>query len=180
MEASKCIQTRRSIRRFAERPVEQDVLRAVIDAARYSPSWKNSQTARYIAVYDAALKNSIADECVMGFAGNQRSIRSAPVLVVLTTVDHRSGFERDGSFSTSKGTYWQSFDAGIAAQTFCLAAHERGLGTLIMGIYDEEKVIRALGVPEGQSVSALIAVGYPVSEVSAPPRKEVDELLSFR
>ena len=180
MDTMTCIKTRRSIRQFSAREVEQSVLRAAVDAARFAPSWKNTQTARHLAVYDPALKETIAAECVMGFAGNQRNIRSAPVLVVLTSVDRRSGYERDGSFSTSKGTHWQSFDAGIAAQTFCLAAHELGLGTLIMGIYDEDKVKQTLDIPAEQSVSALIAVGYYDAEVPAPPRKDTDTLLSFR
>ena len=99
--------------------------------------------------------------------------------MVITTVNSRSGYERDGSFSTSKETHWQSFDAGIATQTFCLAAHEAGLGTVIMGIYDEKKVIDALNIPEGQSVSALVALGYPAENPEAPKRKGTEQLLSF-
>jgi hypothetical protein len=58
----------------------------------------------------------------------------------MTCVTGRCGYERDGSFSTPKGDRWEMFDAGIAAQTFCLAAHEMGLGTVIMGVFDENKV----------------------------------------
>ena len=101
------------------------------------------------------------------------------MLILVTTVSPRSGFERDGSPSTSKGSHWESFDAGIATQTFCLAAHEEGLGTVIMGIYDEAKVIEVAKIPEGQKVSAMVAIGYADETPIIPKRKSADELLSF-
>lgn len=101
-------------------------------------------------------------------------------MVVVTTINNRSGYERDGSATTSKGTHWQSFDAGIATQTFCLAAHEAGLGTVIMGIFDENKVAEVIGLPEGQSVSALVAIGYPAEEPAAPKRKSAEDLLTIK
>ena len=113
------------------------------------------------------------------FAFNQKTASHAPALVVLTMLTSRSGYERDGSFSTSQGTHWQSFDAGIAAQTFCLAAHALGLGTVIMGIFDEDKVKQVVDIPEGQKVAALIAVGHPAEEPVCPKRKDVETLLSF-
>ena len=91
----------------------------------------------------------------------------------------RSGYERDGSFSTSQGTHWQSFDAGVAAQTFCLAAHALGLGTVIMGIFDESKVRAVLDLPAEQMVSAIIAIGHPAEQPVCPKRKDVDTLLQF-
>ena len=72
------------------------------------------------------------------------------------------------------------FDAGIAAQTFCLAAHEKGIGTVIMGIFDENKVAEIVDIPEGQQLAAIIPMGYPVDgEVAVPPRKTAEQLLSF-
>ena len=107
------------------------------------------------------------------------NIRSAAALVVLTTVDGIAGYEPDGSPTTAKGAHWQSFDAGIACQTFCLAAHDLGLGTLIMGIFDEPKIKELLQIPEGESISALIAVGYADIAPNAPKRKETSELLQI-
>ena len=62
----------------------------------------------------------------------------------------------------------------------CLAAHERGLGTVIMGLYDINKAEEILEVPEGQKLMALVAVGYPDEEPVAPKRKTVEDLLTFR
>ena len=71
------------------------------------------------------------------------------------------------------------FDAGIATQTFCLAAHEKGIGSVIMGIFDEDKVAELISLEEGRKVAALIAVGYPDEEPAQPKRKEVGELVRF-
>ncbi len=178
MEALEMLTGRRSVRRFTEQSVPRETLEKLVSAARYAPSWKNTQTARYTAIYDANIRERIALDAVMGFAGNQTVIRSAPVLVLLTTVEGRAGFERDGSPSTGKGTHWQSFDAGAAAQTFCLAAHRLGLGTVIMGIYDEEALRRIVPIREGESVSALIALGFPAELPAPPKRKDVGDLLT--
>ncbi|MCD8117708.1 MAG: nitroreductase family protein [Oscillospiraceae bacterium] len=179
MDAIDCIKGRRSIRQFTDQPVTREDIAALVETAAYAPSWKNTQTVRYIAVLDRELKAKIADTCVMDHASNRRIITQAPALIALTTTEGRSGYERDGGFSTAKGTHWQSFDAGVAAQTLCLAAHERGLGTVIMGIYDPVLTARALSLPEGRSVSALIALGHPAETPEAPKRKSVEELAEF-
>lgn len=180
MNAIDCIKTRRSIRKFTDKEVGAEVIASVVATAAYAPSWKNSQTARYIAVLDKDLKDKLAKECMMGFEYNIGTASGAPAMMVITTINNRSGYERDGSATTSKGTHWQSFDAGIATQTFCLAAHEAGLGTVIMGIFDENKVAEVVGVPEGQSVSALVAIGYAAEEPTAPRRKSAEELLTVK
>ncbi len=155
MEALECIKTRRSIRKFTEQPVTEDEVRQVVEAAAFAPSWKNTQIARYIVVTDKEKKDKLA------------------------VIKERSGYERDGSFSTPLTTHWQSFDAGIAAQTFCLSAHALGLGTVIMGIYDPAEVAKVVEIPEGQEVAALIALGHPAQDPQAPARKDVDTLLRF-
>lgn len=179
METLTCIQTRRSIRKYADTPVTREEIEKVISSALNAPSWKNTQTASYVVVTNPEKKANIAENCVLGFGNNKNIINGAPALVIVTTKNNISGFERDGSATTSKGTHWQSFDAGIASQTLCLAAHDMGLGTVIMGIYDDAKVAAAVELPEGQSVSALIALGHPAAEVPAVKRKELAEKLTI-
>lgn len=173
------IKERRSIRKYKSDKVSMDTIEKIIDAARYAPSWKNSQTARYYVILDEKIKDDIAENGTMNFSKNKNNINSAPVLVVLSTVDKISGYNPDGSPTTDKGSHWQSFDAGIACEAFCLSAYEYGLGTLIMGIYDENKVKEILGLPDNESVSALIALGYPDEEPNAPKRKEIEEITKF-
>lgn len=179
MEALQCIETRRSIRKFKQSPVSHEVMEAIVKAASFAPSWKNTQVTRYVVVENPEIKAKIANEAVMGFSFNTGTIENAAALVVVTMVHGRSGFEKDGSFSTSKEDRWEVFDAGIATQTFCLAAHDKGVGSVIMGIFDEEKVAELIQLEEGRKVAALISVGYPDEEPAVPKRKEVEELVRF-
>ena len=177
MNTLEAITTRRSVRRFLEKPVENEQIEAIVNAASFAPSWKNTQTARYIAITDPAAKETIAAEMLPSF--NAATVRSAPVLIAMTTKTGRCGYERDGSYTTKKEDRWQYFDAGIACQTFCLAAHEMGLATVIMGIYDEEKLPAFLGVAEDQVLTAIIALGYASETPTCPRRKGVQDLLRF-
>lgn len=179
MTANECIRGRRSIRQFKDTPVSREVLENFVETASYAPSWKHTQITRYIAV-EGSLKDRIADECTSAYAKNGEIIKNAPLLVAVTFIKNRSGFERDGSFSTPKEGGWQMFDAGIATEAFCLAAYEQGLGTVILGIFDEAKAASLLDIPEDRELVALIPVGYPAEEPVAPRRKPVEELLSYK
>ncbi|MCR5502450.1 MAG: nitroreductase [Lachnospiraceae bacterium] len=179
MTAKECIMGRRSIRKFKDEKVDHGLIEEIISEAAYAPSWKNTQITRYIAV-EGALKDRIGTECTSQHPHNGEIICQAPMLIAVTMIKNRSGFERDGSYTTPKEGGWQMFDAGVAAQTFCLAAYEKGLGTVIMGIFDEESATKLLEIPEERELVCLIPVGYPDEEPSAPKRKEVSDLLIFK
>ena len=177
MTAKDCIKGRRSIRKFKEQPIDRELLSEIIETASYAPSWKHTQITRYIAV-TGELKDKLAADCTSAYPKNGEIIMQAPMLIVVTYIKGRSGFERDGSFSTAKEGSWQMFDAGVAAQTFCLAAYEQGIGSVIMGIFDEAKAASLLNIPEEREIVALIPIGYPDEEPVAPRRKPVEDLLS--
>ena len=178
MNVTECIKTRRSIRKFKPDPVDHSIIDSIVSSASYSPSWKNTQITRYIAVEDRSVLSEIADKYTPDY--NSKIIRQAPVLMAVTFVKGRCGFERDGSFTTKKEDRWQMFDAGVSCQTFCLAAWDKGLGTVIMGVFDEDGISELLGIPEDQELGALIALGYPDIEPEAPKRKTVEQLLQYR
>lgn len=179
MTTKDCILTRRSIRKFKDTPVEHSLLENVIELASYSPSWKHTQIVRYIAV-EGELKNKIAADCFSAYARNGEIIAAAPMLVAVTVIKNRCGFERDGSFSTWRGDSWQMFDAGVASQTFALACHELGLGSVIMGIFDQKPASQYLEIPEDRELVALIPIGYPDETPACPKRKTVGELVSYK
>lgn len=178
MNVTECLKTRRSIRRYKADPVDHSVIDSIVSLASYSPSWKNTQITRYIAIEDLSLLTEIAERYTPDY--NSNIIRQAPMLIAVTFKKGRCGYERDGSFTTKKGDRWQMFDAGIACQSFCLAAWDQGLGTVIMGVFDEDGIAGLLQIPEDQELAALIAVGYPDIEPSAPTRKPVEDLLQYR
>jgi nitroreductase len=178
MTAKECIVGRRSIRQFTDQPVPHDVLEQIVTAASYAPSWKNTQITRYIAL-EGEQKAAMA-KCTKSFSGNGRLMDGAPMVIAVTMVTGLCAFERDGSYSTKRGSAWQMFDVGAACEAFCLAAYEQGLGTVIMGIFDEDDAAAMLHLPEGQELAALIAIGYPAESPNAPRRKLVSELLTYQ
>lgn len=179
MTAKECILGRRSIRRFKPDSIDHALLEEIVATASYAPSWKHTQITRYIAV-EGALKDQIAAQACDAWKPNADIINSAPVLMVISVIKNRSGFERDGSYSTPRKDGWQMYDAGVASQTFCLAAHDKGIGSVILGIFDSEKVASILEVPEDRDVIALIPIGYPAEEPVAPKRKSVEDLLAYK
>lgn len=178
MTAKECITGRRSIRKFTDQPVPHEVLEEIVSAASFAPSWKNTQIVRYIAV-EGEKKDRLA-KCTSTFPGNGLIMENAPMVIAVTVIKGRSGFERDGSFTTPRGDSWQMFDAGAASLAFCLAAHEQGLGTVIMGIFDLKEAAALLEIPEGRELVALIPIGYPAESPTAPRRKTVEDLLSYQ
>lgn len=170
------IKERRSVRVFTDEPFTKEDFEKLVETAKYAPSWKNTQTTRYTLVLNREIQERIADEANAGFVYNSMNIKAAPALVIVSTVDKVSGFEKDGTPSTTKGEHWQSFDAGIATQTFCLAAHEAGFGTVILGIFDADKAAEIAGIPENEKVSTLLPIGRPARVPNMPPRKEVSEI----
>lgn len=178
MTANECITGRRSIRKFTGQPVSHELLEKIVAAASFAPSWKNTQITRYIAV-EGEKKAALA-KCTSLFPGNGIIMENAPMVIAVTMITGRSGYERDGSFSTPKGTGWQMFDAGAASEAFCLAAHGQGLGTVILGLFDEKEAAALLELPEGRELVALIPIGYPAESPAAPKRKTVEDLLSYQ
>jgi nitroreductase len=179
MDTNDCIRGRRSIRRYTRRPIEKETLEQIVGLAAYAPSWKNTQIARYTFITERAVIERIANECVLGFTHNTSILLNCNVLAVQSVVVKHSGYERNGTFSTAMGTHWESFDAGVSAQTFCLAAHELGVGTCILGVFDAQKVSEAINLPSTQAVSCLIPMGYPAENPAAPARKSAGELIRY-
>lgn len=178
MNATECIKGRRSIRKFKNEKIYHSILESIISTSSFTPSWKNTQITRYIAIEDTSIIQKIANDFTPEF--NANIVRQVSTLIAVTFIKGRCGFERDGSYSTKKEDRWQMFDVGAACQTFCLAAHEAGLGTVIMGIWDEDGITELLNIPENQELAALIAIGYPDISPEAPKRKSVEDLLTYR
>ena len=102
METIQAIRSRRSIRKYQPKPVPHEVIEQIVADAAYAPSWKNTQIARYVLVEDRATIDKMAEEMVLDFKLNEKTLKNCPAVMVLTYVTGRSGYERDGSFSTPK------------------------------------------------------------------------------
>lgn len=174
MEILELMMARRSVRRFEPRDVEEELLQKVLQAIQWAPSWANTQCWEIIAVKDPSLKESLQETLAKGNPAAKAMVE-APVVLVVCGKLQSSGYYK-GQVTTKFGD-WFMFDLGLATQNLCLMAHALGLGTVIVGLFDHEKVKSLLGVPEGYEVVAMVPLGYPSAPSSAPKRREIAEFL---
>ena len=179
MDAITMIKERRSVRKFKNEKVDRETMKEIISISRWAPSWANYQIARYTFVDDEATIKKLATDGVKGFVYNVKTLQNAQGVAVLSFVKGKSGKLDDYDIATSKANVWEVFDAGIACQTFCLAAHVKGVGTCIMGVIDEDSISEIAGLPEEETVAALIVYGYEDGHPAPTPRKDVDDIMRF-
>ncbi len=181
MELFEAIKTRRSTRKHLDKPVEDEKLQAVLEAVRLSPSWGNRQCWRMVVVKDKAMREKVSELSYVesyfspkGFKSNpsKKALAEASVVIVLCA---------DPSLS---GVIWEQnyylVDAGIASENLMLAARGQGLGTVFVGVFDEEKLKGLLYIPASIRIVGLFPLGYPVEEKKeGPPRKPLDEICFY-
>jgi len=180
MNAIELIKERRSVRSYQNKKVDRNLMSEIVELSRWAPSWGNFQVARYTLVDSQSTIKQLANEAVKGFSYNVKTLQNAHGVAVLSFVKGKSGKLDSDEYVTSKANVWEVFDAGIACQTFCLAAHAKGIATCIFGVIDDDKISEIVGLPEDETVAALIVYGYEEGEhAKATPRKELDQLLRF-
>lgn len=173
MDTFEAIRGRRSVRKYSARPVEDAVLNELLDAARWAPSWANLQCARYVVVKEQKTREKLVETMTPKNPAREAVAKSLLIVAFIGKID-ASGC-RGGQPFDDKG--WYMFDVGLAMENFCLAAHAKGLGTVIIGAFDYKKAGEILNVPQGYQVVAFTPLGYHESEAKTPSRKEMSELV---
>ncbi len=176
MEILEVIKTRRSIRRYQTTPVDEKTIEFVLEAARWAPSWANTQCWRFIVVQDGDIKNKLADTLTATNSAMD-AIRNAPLVIVACAELGKSGYS-GGVLATDKGD-WFMFDVALAMQNLVLAAHSLGLATVHIGLFDAKKAAIILEVPPGYCVVEMTPLGYPDQVRDPRPRKELSEIVFY-
>lgn len=180
MEAIQMLKERRSVRRYKQEKVDRELMKEIIDISRFAPSWCNYQIARYTVIDDIEVIKRISEEGANDFIYNINTLKNTKGVVVLSFVQGKSGKIKGVDTSTLlEANVWEAFDAGIACQTFCLAAYAKGIGTCIMGVFNEKKIAEIINLPENETVAALITYGYIDEEPKTAPRKDVNDIMRF-
>jgi len=171
------IQTRRSIRKYEERPVPEQSLAQILESVKWAPSWANTQCWEVIVVKDPAAKEKL--QASLPPKGNPafKALMQAPVVLVLCAKTMSAGFYKE--VAVTKFGEWMMYDLGIVTQNICLTAHTLGLGTVVVGMFDHQKAADAMQVPSGYELVTMIPVGYPAKSGSAPKRREVAEFVHY-
>jgi nitroreductase len=170
------IRGRRSIRKYKPDPVPEEALLMLMEAVRWAPSWANTQCCEVIVAKDPKVKSELAT-ALPKINPALSSVTEAPIVLVLCAKKGISGYYK-GQPMTEIGD-WLMFDIGLAMQNLCLAAHALGLGTVVVGNFNHQKVAEVLGAPQNIEVVAMTPLGYPVSVGSAPKRKEISEFVFY-
>ena len=176
MELTKGIFERRSIRKYEDKAVSEERIKEILCAASNAPSWKNLQPSRYFVAMGEA-RDAVAD---MLPEVNKNNVVNAPVLVISCVKKGTSGFDKEGNAMTHLGDGYLHFDNGLAVQNICLKALDMGLGTLIMGLYDEKAIRAYFEIDETLEIVCVLAIGYPADQPAARPRKAVEEIAVFK
>lgn len=174
MEFLELVNKRQSDRKYAPKPVAREHILKCLEAARLAPSACNSQPWKFIVVDDRA-KLAEMSEAAIGLGMNKFTVQ-VPVLVAVVQ-ENMNLSAKAGSIVKSKD--YSMMDLGIAVEHFCLQAAELGLGTCIMGWFDEKKVKTLLGVPRSRRVQLLIALGHPDAPTREKIRKPLEAIASW-
>lgn len=166
MDVMKAIRSRRSIRAYEKRGVEEEKLTRILESGRLSPSAGNRQERRFVIVTDAKTRKLLCEA-----ARNQAFVADAPVVIAACSVE--------SEYVMSCGQLAYPIDTAIAVDHMTLQAVEEGLGTCWIGAFDEKKVKEILNIPDNVRVVALLPVGYPSVISGQPTRKSLAEIVMW-
>lgn len=165
---------RQSDRKYNDSPVEKEKLQQCIETTRIAPSANNSQPWKFIVVDEPELTRKVAD-CAASL-GMNGFVKQAPVMVAVV-LEKMNLLSKIGSVIRDKE--FSLLDIGIAVNQFCLQAAELGLGTCIIGWFNEKEAKKLLHIPSGKRVPLLISVGYPAGATREKVRKPLDEMSAW-
>jgi len=175
-EILELILRRQSDRKYSDRPVEEDKLGRIIEAATMAPSACNAQPWKFIIVNDPELRGRLARAASAKVLSMNMFVDQAPVLIVIVRESPNFSSKVGGVI---KSRDYSHTDIGIADGNICLQAAAEGLGTCILGWFDEKEVKSILGIPRSKRVDLIISLGYSLSEYRQKRRKPKEETVSF-
>jgi nitroreductase len=169
--------SRQSVRSYSDKPVETDKIERCLEAARLAPSACNAQAWKFIVVNNTELKNALADAAEDRILSMNHFTKQAPVHIVVVREKPNITSKLGGIVRNKTYTL---IDLGIATEHFCLQAVSEGLGTCILGWFNEKKVKELLNIPGNKRAELIITLGYPgTDEIREKKRKKLEEIYSY-
>ena len=168
--------SRQSDRKYSDKPVEKDILDRIIEAGRMAPSACNAQPWKFIVVTDPDLISKLADAASAKLIGMNSFVNQATALIVIVR-ENPNLSSRVGA--TIKNKDYSLIDIGIASENICLQAKAEGIGSCILGWFDESSVKKLLSIPRSKRVELIITLGYSLSDKREKRRKPPEETVSY-
>jgi len=170
------IKSRQSDRKYSDKPIEKEKLERIVEAGRMAPSACNAQPWKFIVVTEADLLAKLAEASSAKLLGmNEFAGQATAMLVVIR--EQANLTSRIGAQIKRKD--YSLIDIGIASENICLQAEAEGLGSCMLGWFDEDKVRKTLGVPKSKRVELIITLGYSLSEKREKRRKPPEVTVSY-
>ena len=166
MDFLELVASRYSVRSYQPRPVEQDKLDRILEAARLAPFGSRQQPWKFVVVRDAEIRGRLAAAC-----SNQQFIALAPVVIAGV------GLMPDRIMRC--GVPGDPVDVAIAMEHLALAATAEGLGTCWIGAFQQDQVRELLGIPESAKVIEVMTLGYPADRPPSKDRKPISEIVCY-
>ena len=166
MEVMDAMRKRRSIRDYEDRPVPEEKVQKILEAARLAPSASNRQRWKFIVVRDGERRQELARA-----AGGQKHIAVAPVVIAAVATMPE--------YVMRCGVPAYAVDLAIAVDHMTLAAVNEGLGTCWIGAFSQEQARDILGVPEDYRIVALLPLGFPGQAGPTKTRKSLEEIVCY-
>jgi len=175
-EMLKLIISRQSDRKYSDKQVEQEKLDRIIEAGRMAPSACNAQPWKFIIVTEPELVQKIAEAASAKLLGMNTFVNQAPVLIIV--VREKPNFSSKIGATIKKKDY-SLIDIGIASENICLQAKADGIGSCIIGWFDEKLLRKILNIPGDKRVELIISLGYSLSQQREKRRKPADVTVSY-
>ncbi len=171
------VKHRQSVRSYNTKTVDKNSIERCLEAARLAPSACNAQPWKFIVVDDPDLKNALADATQDRLIPMNHFTKQAPVHIVV--VREKANLTSNIG-QVMKNKEYPLMDIGIAVEHLCLQAVEEGLGTCIIGWFNEKKVKKLLGIPTAKRAELIVIIGYPATDqIREKKRKSLDEITSY-
>jgi len=168
--------SRQSDRKYSDKPVEKEKLERIIEAGRMAPSACNAQPWKFIVVDDPSIRKKVAEAASAKLIGMNTFVGQAPLLLVIVREKPNMSSKIGG---TIKNKDYSLIDIGIAAENICLQAKAEGIGSCILGWFDERMLRKILNIPKTKRVELIISLGYSLSEQREKRRKPADLTISY-
>lgn len=170
--------TRQSVRKYIDKPIEQEKLDEIIEACRIAPSASNSQPWKIIIVNEPELKNQVAEATFSSAVKFNKFAPSAAAIAVLVIEKPRLITQVGGLV---KNREFPLIDIGIVSEHLCLKSAELGVGTCMLGWFNEKKIKSLLNIPRKKRIGLVITLGYAPDDykLREKTRKATDEMSAF-
>lgn len=168
--------SRQSDRKYSDNPVEKEKLERIIEAGRMAPSACNAQPWKLIVVTEPDLLKKVAVAASARLLGMNSFVGQAPLMIVVVRESPNFSSKVGG---TIKKKDYSLIDIGIAAENICLQAKAEGIGSCMIGWFDEPGLRKILSIPRTKRVELIITLGYSLSDLRGKKRKPKEEVVSY-